>query len=226
MCSADGDQPQLSRRQFALSLAAIALVGRAGSDSGTARAADAAPDKGYLTPSGLRYFDFVVGDGVKPQWGDYLQLNFAMYTISPKGDALVPVYSTFPNKKLKFRVHHGNGQLILGLEEALHSMHVGGRRRIIVPPNLSYVIPGLGPIPPSTRRRKKFFEDLKETEGTVVFDVEIVSREPNGDDPYHYYEDKTPSPEELSTMLQRIQKENIAKGLPQFQWDETKYFPE
>lgn len=219
-------QRGVSRRQFAASLAAIGAAGLFPNVQQSARAADVAPEKGYMTPSGLRYFDFVVGDGVKPKWGDYLQIKFAMYTISPTGEALVPAYSTFSKKKLKLLVHHGNGQTILGVEEALHSMRVGGRRRIIVPPNLSYVNAGLGPIPPQSRARKKFFENLKKSEGACVFDVELVDRQPIGNtDPYHYYEDQTPTPEELTQTLDRVRKENIAKGVPQFEWDNTIYYP-
>lgn len=213
-------QPQsLSRRQFAQSLAAAIGAGIAGRSVSSARAQDVAPEKGYMTPSGLRYFDFVVGDGVKPIWGDYLTIDYSMYTISPNGESLVKAYSTFGKKGRSRIIHHGNGQTVLGVEEALHSMRVGGRRRIIVPPNLGFVNPGLGPIPPQARARKKFFAALRETGGTAVFDVELLAREPIGDtDPNNYYSDQTPTPEQLTELLQRVQRENMAKGVPQFEW--------
>lgn len=221
-------RPSMSRRQFALSLAAGVGAARITSTNPSiARAADVAPDTGFMTPSGLRYFDFVVGDGVKPIWGDYLTIDYAMYTISPSGDSLVRAHSTFPKKDRNLIIHHGNGQTVLGMEEALHSMRVGGRRRIIVPPTLAYVNPGLGPIPPQARARKSFFAALRETGGTVVFDVELLSREPIGDtDPFNYYSDLTPTPQELTDLLDRVRKENITKGVPQFEWDTTLYVPE
>jgi hypothetical protein len=178
---------------------------------------------GYVSPSGLRYFDFEVGTGARPKWGDFLTLNFAMYTIAPDGESLRLAESTFTDRKRTLLVHHGNGRTVLGVEEALHSMRVGGRRRVIVPENLGYVNPGLGPIPSAARKRSKFFEDLRSTGGTAVFDVQIVALAPNDDDPFGYYSDETPSPEELTEILGKAYDENVAKGTPQFEWDETNY---
>ena len=31
---------------------------------------------------------------------------------------------------------HGNGRICRGVDEAIHTMNVGGRRRAIIPPNL------------------------------------------------------------------------------------------
>lgn len=224
--SARSPRSSLSRRQFALSLAAAAGVGIATGSKSLARA-DVAPETGFMTSSGLRFFDFVVGDGVKPKWGDYLTVDYSMYTISADGDSLVKAYSTFDKKDRNLIIHHGNGQTVLGVEEALHSMRVGGRRRIIVPPALGYVNPGLGPIPPQSRARKAFFAALRKTGGVAVFDVELLAREPIGDtDPFNYYSDMTPTPEQLTDLLDRVRKENMAKGLPQFEWADPSDGPE
>lgn len=123
-------------------------------------------------------------------------------------------------------MHHGNGRMCLGFEEALHSMRVGGRRRAIVPSALAYVNPGLGPIPALTRRREKFFEELRKGGGVVVFDLELVGIEEGDGDPMGYYVDATPNEGELDELLTKVRKENIAKGGKQFVWDETDYYPE
>lgn len=54
--------------------------------------------------------------------------------------------------------------MIPGFEEALKSMRAGGRRRVIVPPELG------PPVGPSTFFSAKQFE---------VFDVELLARESN-----------------------------------------------
>lgn len=42
---------------------------------------------------------------------------------------------------------------IKGMEDGLHSMRVGGTRRIIIPQGLGYTVQGLGPYPADPRKR-------------------------------------------------------------------------
>lgn len=42
---------------------------------------------------------------------------------------------------------------IKGMEEGLHSMRVGGKRRIVIPQELGYTVQGLGPYPANPRNR-------------------------------------------------------------------------
>ncbi len=42
---------------------------------------------------------------------------------------------------------------IKGMEEGMHSMRVGGKRRVIMPQDLGYTIQGLGPYPAEPRNR-------------------------------------------------------------------------
>lgn len=39
------------------------------------------------------------------------------------------------------------------MEEGIHSMRVGGKRRVIMPQQLGYVVQGLGPYPADPRKR-------------------------------------------------------------------------
>lgn len=126
------------------------------------REGDTPPETGFVTKSGLRFFDFKVGSGDRPPaWGDLLTVSYVLYTVSPSGDRLDVADSTYARNK-HMLIHHGNGQTILGVEEALHGMRVGGRRRVVIPPALGYTSSGLGPVPPRTTKRRALNKTLNE----------------------------------------------------------------
>lgn len=127
----------------------------------------------FLTRSGMKFLDFSLGDGDKPGWGDLVVINYTMYLFS--SGEMEKIDSTYERNQT-FLFRHGGGQVIRGLEEAVHDMKIGGKRRIILPENLGYSIPGLGPIPPSANGRKKLFSDEKnKAEHLVVFDIELMT---------------------------------------------------
>jgi len=131
--------------------------------------------KSFLTKTGLKVLDFEKGNGEVPKWGDLLLINYVLYLSDSKG--LEKIDSTY-DRKAPFLFQHGGGQIVIGLEEAVHDMKVGGKRRIVLPDNLGYSNPGLGPIPPAPSGRKKLFKKIEEnsTEKSVsiIFDIEIL----------------------------------------------------
>jgi peptidylprolyl isomerase len=109
------------------------------------------------TASGLQYVDHVVGTGDKPEAGWIVQVHY-VGTLLASGAQFDS--SRDPKRgPLEFAV--GQGRVIQGWEEGIMSMRVGGKRRLIVPPQLGYGAKGAGSvIPPNA---------------SLVFEVELVS---------------------------------------------------
>ena len=111
---------------------------------------------------------------------------------------------------------HGNGRNVPGLDEGLHTMKVGGKRRIIIPPKLGYVTSGIGPIPVGPVGRWKLnhlIDKMVEVKGgNLIFDVEMrnimVDEADQG-----YYDDDSLSPEDFDRLRQNIQSaQQASKG--------------
>lgn len=152
--------------------------------------------RGFQTRSGLKFIDFELGSGPTPKWGDLVNIQYVAYTITSSGDGLVKQDSSYDRGDVGYLIHHGNGEHIIGLEEAIHTMKPGGRRRVIIPSNLAYWKSGVGPVPPSARRRNAFSEALTDGDGSVVFDVELRTVMPDPKD-RGYYNDLVPTDEEM-----------------------------
>ena len=98
------------------------------------------------TGSGLKYLDVVVGTGPVPKRGDTILVNYTgKFTNGKVFDS-----SLAPGRK-PFELHLGRGEVIKGWDEGLSTMHVGGKRKLIIPPNLAYGPGGYpGVIPPNS----------------------------------------------------------------------------
>ena len=106
------------------------------------------------TPSGLKYIEIAVGTGDMPKTGQMVLAHYTGWlTDGTKFDSSRDRGQPFP-----FPI--GQGRVIKGWDEGLASMKVGGRRLLIIPPELGYGERGAGGvIPPGA---------------TLVFDVELV----------------------------------------------------
>ena len=103
---------------------------------------------------GLKYTDILVGTGASPQNGQSVTVNYVgTLENGKKFDASADHGGTFT-----FTI--GVGQVIRGWDEGVASMKVGGKRRLIVPPELGYGSQGAGDvIPPNS---------------TLIFEVELL----------------------------------------------------
>jgi len=108
----------------------------------------------HTTPSGLQYADTGVGNGATPNEGQIVVVHFVGWL-----DDGTKFDSTRDRGK-PFGFPLGSGQVIKGWDEGVRGMHVGGKRRLIVPPALGYGEKGVPPIVPPN--------------AGLVFDVELV----------------------------------------------------
>ena len=104
---------------------------------------------------GLQYRDIVVDTGATAAAGDLVSVNYTGWlTSGEKFDS-----SLDRNQPFSFTI--GQGQVIKGWDEGVATMHVGGQRTLIIPPDLGYGASGAGGvIPPGA---------------TLMFDVDLLS---------------------------------------------------
>jgi peptidylprolyl isomerase len=110
------------------------------------------------TPSGLRIIDVKPGTGPVPQAGQTVTVNYTgwLFVDGKKGKK----FDSSLDRGEPFSFTLGQGQVIRGWDEGLATMHVGGKRTLIIPPDLGYGASGAGGvIPPGA---------------TLVFDVDLL----------------------------------------------------
>ena len=111
------------------------------------------------TASGLKIIDVKVGTGPMPRPGQTCVMNYTgwLYVNGAKGKKFDS--SLDRNEPFEFKI--GAGQVIAGWDEGVATMKVGGKRTLIIPPNLGYGARGAGGvIPPNA---------------TLIFDVDLLS---------------------------------------------------
>ena len=98
--------------------------------------------KSTTLPDGLKYVDLALGKGAMPKSGDRVTVTYVgTLQNGSKFDASADHGGTFA-----FTL--GQGQVIKGWDEGVATMRVGGRRRLIVPPELGYGAQGAGGVIP------------------------------------------------------------------------------
>jgi peptidylprolyl isomerase len=116
--------------------------------------AGATMDNFQVSADGLKISDEVVGTGAEAKTGDSVTVNY-VGTLE-NGTKFDSSY----DRNTPFITQIGVGQVIKGWDEGIVGMKVGGKRKLIIPPDLGYGSQGAGnAIPPNS---------------TLVFVVELL----------------------------------------------------
>jgi FKBP-type peptidyl-prolyl cis-trans isomerase len=108
-------------------------------------------------PSGLWYTDMVVGQGAEAEPGRTVSVHYTGWLTNGTK------FDSSRDRGEPFAFTLGAGQVISGWDEGVKGMKVGGRRKLVLPPQLAYGDGGAPPaIPPGA---------------TLVFDVELLGIE-------------------------------------------------
>lgn len=108
--------------------------------------------KPTVLKSGLQYIDIAVGTGAMPKKGQRVAISYQ----AAVGNKRIETASALN----PFEWVLGSDQAMKGLDEGVSTMKVGGKRKIMVPPELGYGNEEVGNVPPSS---------------IIVYDVELLS---------------------------------------------------
>jgi FKBP-type peptidyl-prolyl cis-trans isomerase len=106
---------------------------------------------------GVEVQDVAVGDGPEAVAGAEVEVHY--YGMLEDGT----VFDTSRDRGKTFGFRIGDHNVIAGWEDGLIGMRVGGRRRLVIPPELGYGDRGAGPIPP---------------DATLYFEIELLGLVP------------------------------------------------
>jgi len=109
-------------------------------------------------PSGLKYTDSKVGDGAAATAGHKVSVHYTGW-LDNKGEK-GKKFDSSVDRGEPFSFTLGGGQVIKGWDQGVAGMKVGGKRTLVIPPELGYGARGAGGvIPPNA---------------TLIFDVELL----------------------------------------------------
>lgn len=100
------------------------------------------------TESGLKYIDHKVGDGTEAAKGDTVEVHYTgwLYEDGKRGAK----FDSSLDRGRPFKFDLGAGRVIRGWDEGVAGMKIGGKRELIIPPELGYGARGAqGVIPPN-----------------------------------------------------------------------------
>ena len=104
------------------------------------------------TESGLTIIDLILGEGDEAESGQTVTVNYT--GTLENGEQFDTSYGRAP-----FPFPLGAGRVIKGWDEGVAGMKVGGKRKLVIPPELGYGSRNMGPIPANS---------------TLIFEVELL----------------------------------------------------
>lgn len=106
------------------------------------------------TPSGLQYYDIEPGKGPMPTPGSTVVVHYTGWLLNKKK------FDSSLDQGKPFDFPLGAHRVIAGWDEGVATMKVGGKRRLVIPPELAYGQRGFPPVIPP--------------QSTLVFDVQLL----------------------------------------------------
>ncbi|MDP1963756.1 MAG: FKBP-type peptidyl-prolyl cis-trans isomerase [Reyranella sp.] len=137
-------------RRALIATAALVAAGPAGAQT---------QGKTMTTASGLKIIDTTVGTGASPKTGQTCVMHYTGWLY--EGGAKGKKFDSSVDRGQPFEFPIGTKRVIGGWDEGVATMKVGGKRTLIIPPELGYGARGAGGvIPPNA---------------TLIFDVELLA---------------------------------------------------
>ena len=119
---------------------------------------NAATNQVIEMPNGLKYTDTKTGEGAIAAAGNKVSVHYTGWLY--KNDAKGAKFDSSVDRGQPFQFTLGAHQVIAGWDQGVAGMKVGGKRTLIIPPELGYGARGAGGvIPPNA---------------TLMFDVELL----------------------------------------------------
>ena len=112
-------------------------------------------DKLTTTDSGLAYYDIVTGEGAEAATGQTVLVHYSGWLEDGT------LFDSSVTRGEPLSVTLGAGGVIPGWEEGLVGMKVGGKRQLIIPPDLAYGESGAG-------------GGVIPANATLIFDIELL----------------------------------------------------
>jgi FKBP-type peptidyl-prolyl cis-trans isomerase len=112
-------------------------------------------EKVVTTKSGLKYVELKEGSGERAREGDTVSVHYTGWLKDGKK------FDSSRDRDEPFTVKIGAGRVIKGWDEGLQGIRVGGKRKLIIPPELGYGERGAGGvIPPNAE---------------LIFEIELIN---------------------------------------------------
>jgi len=103
--------------------------------------------------------DTIQGSGKEATAGATAVVNYTGWLYVPESESLRGAQFDSSVGRSPFSFQLGAGQVIKGWDDGVQGMKVGGKRTLILPPEMGYGAGGAGPIPPNA---------------SLIFDVELL----------------------------------------------------